>query len=554
MHKIWRLSIIIMLAVSSFARAETTEELGKAFWDWRMDQAPIANHNDEIWRFIKSDGWVPDYSPETIASWRATIDDFEARHAAIDIAGASREDEVDWRLLGSGIARARYELDIVPLWQRSPKFYLDQTIGSVRVLFMKRPPVESARAIEIIRRLNAFPTVLAQAKANLTDFRAPYGPYALEELVDIEERMDIVATELTKNIPAEHMDALMDAAAAATAALVEFKVWIEAETPNANPEAYVGLDAIRFKMHRIQMIPYTIEEMKTIAERALKKATASNAFYDHGATYENTLAEMPDLESLIAATDYWDLYVRKQLNEKRFVTVPNWVGRYRIAEIPEYLKPIKLWSANDMNLWNPPGEDRHYYQFPKGEGVGSSAGLSIYRDPRGSIVHNGVPGHTLMFALARSNPRTLRHYSYSVTALEGVPCYAQIAMQKAGFFVDNPWIDEQMRNAVERWALGVIREVEIHSGELNWAEANEKHVINSGRLGNPLNGLGAMMGLHQLNELVGEVKMAEGDEFDLLPLHDYIWANNNVQPTLLRFEKLGLRGQLDKLDRLIAAN
>ena len=50
--------------------------------------------------------------------------------------------------MSSGIARARYELDIVPLWQRSPKFYLDQTIGSVRVMFMKRPPVESARAVE----------------------------------------------------------------------------------------------------------------------------------------------------------------------------------------------------------------------------------------------------------------------------------------------------------------------------------------------------------------------------------------------------------------------
>lgn len=548
-----RLIFIILLFFTTSVYAETVEELGKEFWAWRLEQAPIANHNDEIWRYHKSENWVADYAPETIAGWRAALDDFEARRKAMDVSGEPVSTQVDWYLLGAGMARARYEMDLAPLWQRSPKYYLDQTIGGVRVLFMELPPIESRRAEMIIKRMREIPKVLEQAKVNITDMRAPYGRYALEEMEDIDGRINHMATNLALHIPAEYRDDLKSITVDVVAALLEFKAWIERELPNANPEGGVGREAMLYKLHNIQLIPYTTDEMVKLAAAAQKQETAWNAVEGAAKGAENAFKVAEDLDELIANMDRHDKKMREELEARNFLTVPDWIGPYRIAEMPEYLKPIKLWSANNLNLeFDKPGKVHHYYQFPKGEGVGSSAGLSIYNDPRSSLVHNGVPGHTLLLALAGQNKSEIRRYPYSSTSLEGVPAYAQMAMQKAGFFDDNPWMENSMRGGLARWTQAVPREINVHSGDIPYDIAVKTNTMISGRLHNAMNGVGSFMGYYQLMDLVAEEKLAKGDDFSLRAFHDYLWENNNVPAALLRWERLGLRDHVDRLDELMS--
>jgi len=48
---------------------------------------------------------------------------------------------VDYRLLGSALAQARWELDFLASWKRKPAFYMDQTLGAMCILLL--PPAVS---------------------------------------------------------------------------------------------------------------------------------------------------------------------------------------------------------------------------------------------------------------------------------------------------------------------------------------------------------------------------------------------------------------------------
>ena len=93
----------------------------------------------------KTGRWAPDWSPAAIAARRETLQQLERDWRGIDTTGWSRPAQVDYRLLGSAIARVHWELDIVRGWRRNPMFYLDQTLSVLHDDLLRAPP-SGARA------------------------------------------------------------------------------------------------------------------------------------------------------------------------------------------------------------------------------------------------------------------------------------------------------------------------------------------------------------------------------------------------------------------------
>ncbi|MET1020271.1 MAG: DUF885 family protein, partial [Microterricola sp.] len=56
------------------------------------------------------------------------------------------------------------------------------------------------------------------------------------------------------------------------------------------------------------------------------------------------------------------------------------------------------------------------------------------------------------------------------------------------------------------------------------------------------------VGKHEVLRLVADAAVAGGDAFDLRRLHDFLWENGNVPMSLLRWELLGDRSDVDVLD------
>ncbi|HLO08166.1 MAG TPA: hypothetical protein VK198_16080, partial [Terriglobales bacterium] len=168
--------------------ANALQELSANFWEWRAAEQPFSF--DDIPRLDRPRGWAADWSPSTIAKHRDELTAFENRwkELGIDVRDRSRSETVDYLLVGSAIARARWELDYVRGWQRNPWFYLDQTLASLFVSLTQPPPFDETRSAEILGRVQAIPRILAEGEANLKDPAGPLAQLSIHQLQDIGPR------------------------------------------------------------------------------------------------------------------------------------------------------------------------------------------------------------------------------------------------------------------------------------------------------------------------------------------------------------------------------
>ena len=140
---------------------DAQENLGEDFWRWRAETQPASP--DDIPRLARPPGWTPDWSAPSIARRRSMLADLERRFRALPVRTETPA-EVDRRLLGSALARVRWELEKNPVWRRSPAFWVDQALASPHELLVIPPPFDAQRSADLVRRLDAVPALVEQAR------------------------------------------------------------------------------------------------------------------------------------------------------------------------------------------------------------------------------------------------------------------------------------------------------------------------------------------------------------------------------------------------------
>jgi hypothetical protein len=160
---------------------EGLSQLSQDFWNWRAQEQPFSG--DDIPRLERPAGVAIDWSPQSIQQKRLQLAAFEARWKILaPSSGATISQQVDYRLIGSALARVGWELDIEQGWKRNPAFYIDQALGAMYLLLLPPPPFDASRQAEIVHRLETVPATIRAAKANLTDMRAPFAQLAIDAL------------------------------------------------------------------------------------------------------------------------------------------------------------------------------------------------------------------------------------------------------------------------------------------------------------------------------------------------------------------------------------
>ena len=135
------------------------QKLAQDFWNWRARYAPFTA--DDVNR-IERPGGTRDWSGAAIEKRRADLKEFEARWKQIDASQWPISQQVDYRLIGSALARVHWELEINPRWKRDPNFYLDQTLTALAEALTVPAPYDEARSREILIRIKNIPSILKQ--------------------------------------------------------------------------------------------------------------------------------------------------------------------------------------------------------------------------------------------------------------------------------------------------------------------------------------------------------------------------------------------------------
>src|SRR5450755_2417658 len=140
---------------------DSLEALADNFWQWRARYQPFSA--DDIPRIERPPAQLAgprDWSAKSIAKQKVALLEFEKRWKQIDPSGWSVARQVDYRLIGSALARVRWELEVNPRWQRDPSFYLDQSLTALLEALVQPPPFDAWRSHEIVNRMQEIPRII----------------------------------------------------------------------------------------------------------------------------------------------------------------------------------------------------------------------------------------------------------------------------------------------------------------------------------------------------------------------------------------------------------
>jgi uncharacterized protein (DUF885 family) len=542
--------VLSLLFVSTYvAHADSLGKLSDTFWQWRAQEQPFSN--DDIPRIERPDGLVVDWSPKTIAQRQQQLKAFEQRWSALAPPAQSLvHDQVDYRLLGSALARVRWELSIEQSWKRNPQFYLDQTLGSVFILLLQPPPFSESRQQAIIARIGQIPTTLRTAQENLTDLRQPFVQLAIDSLDQVSERSLRMQKALAPQLTAANNQALQQVMPAAVAALAQYRAWLSGKLPSARKDTAIGRDNYLFFLRKVALVPYTPEQLLAMSQQEWSRAVAFETYQQARLAGAPPAPLFPTAEAQIQAEKEDEEKVRTFLVEQQILTVPAWMKHYRNLLLPDYLEPFQDMGETD-DLTGPSRLDQDgtsYIRVP-GPNLGFF-NLSTAHDPRPILVHEGVPGHYFQLCLGWHNADPIRRHYYDSGANEGLGFYAEEMMLQAGFFDDNPHTRETIYSFMRLRALRVEVDVKLALGEftleqgadylastvpMDKATARDEAAFFSSTPGQAIS---YQIGKLQITQLLADVRRKQGADFSMLKFNNFVWNNGNVPISLQRWELL----------------
>ena len=538
---------------------EALQQLAADFWKWRALNQPISS--DDIPRLERPDDWVPVWSRDAIERRRTELTEFAARHEAIGPDSWPVPHQVDYRLIGSAIARVHWELNVTRGQATNPGFYVDQTLGLLFLALLPPPPFTEARSRRILSYLQSFAPTVAQAKDNLAAHAIkPFALAALEKLVAIRSRLTKVGTELGPLLSGISPTEFNQAVSGAIDALESFHDWLTAELPRMAEATAVGRDAYQYFLTHVALMPFTPDQLLAMAAQEWERSVS---FETCEQTRNQGLPELdlfPDQATQMGQEELWERAARRFIEAKNILTVPGWMKHYRNLPLPAYVEPLSFMGVTDdltsdtrldqdgVSYIKPPSPDLDYFS------------LSIAKDPRPLIVHEGVPGHYFQMCLSWAHENEIRRRYYDSGANEGIGFYAEEMMLQFGFFDDRPRLREIMYNFMRLRALRVEVDVKLATGEFTIDQAADylENIVPVDRgtarqeavffASSPGQAITYQIGKLQIVKFLADARLHQKDHFNLRAFHDYLWLNGNVPIALLRWEHLGLDDEIEKLD------
>jgi hypothetical protein len=322
----------------------------------------------------------------------------------------------------------------------------------------------------------------------------------------------------------------------------------------------VGAAAYERFLRIVALQPMTTGEMLRLGRSEFERAVA----FEQIERRRN--AQLPPLQLFATAADQIaqekkdEGAIRRFLEEKKLLTIPQSVRNYLNREMPPYLTEMSwLGVVDDLTSASRLGEDGVAYIPPPGPDL-SYFRNACAQDPRPIVIHEGVPGHYFQLVMSWMNPDPIRRHYIDSGSNEGWGFYVEEMLLQAGLFDrDRVQGREIIYNFMRLRALRVEVDIRLATGEFT-IEGGAEYLAKSVPMdiatareeaaafaATPGQAITYQIGKLQILKLISDARMVLGERFDLRDIHDHIAANGNVPIALLRWEMLGLRDEMEGL-------
>ena len=421
------------------------------------------------------------------------------------------------------------------------------------------PEVTDKRISEVALVLANSPQILQDGLANLSGNSVrEYAIVAIELLGNIEVEVNRMVEELASFAEPSTVNSLKLAGDRAIAAFVNFREWLESNQKDMKQIQPVGRNKYQWFFDHVALVPYQPEELIAIGnlewERAvtLEHITANKYRDVENVSIPSSVTKQVENERNA------ELQVRSFYDEESILSQPNSLKHYLNGALPAYLEPIQWLGVTDDLTGPSRVEENGISYVPEPHNELPYFYAANARDTRAGIVHEGA--HYQQLALSWRNERPLRRFYYDSGVNEGIAFYNEELMLAAGLFEDVPHSKIVMYNFMKLRAMRVIVDVQLATGSIDIETATSylENKVPMDRAtayeeavsfaSSPGQALTYQIGKTQIIKLFSDSIEKHGRKFSMRHFHDYLWYNGNVPLSLLRFEYLDDRSELDAID------
>jgi uncharacterized protein (DUF885 family) len=554
-------AVLIVSPNTGHAQTPTTlRRIADDYYNWRNRNYPVASSDSGLHTW---DSKLTDYSPVAIAARRQHVRSLLAQINAIPTTAWSKDDRIDWLLFRSQLEGVAFFDRVMDFEHSDPQTYVNECSNSIFSLLKKEYDTPRNRALAATARLKAMPETIEQGKRNLTKPVKLYAQLAIDSARSIDSLFkDSMMTALAKDLSPAEMDNLVAASAAAIKSIHAYADWLEKRSATMPPFAPMGEANYNYLLKHVYLLPLDAKQVEMLGQaelaryRGLESMLPDPSFANPDPSRAKVIPK--DQDDFLKAYESREAEMIGFLKENHLVTLPSYLGRFEIRQLPEAFKP-----TSPGGFMNPPGvydkDDSGFYFIPTYNPKSSNFYIrAAIEDPRPILGHEGIPGHFLQLSIANHLKDEIRRQHGDGIFVEGWALYTEEMLMRTGLYPLNSASQGQVLRLARYRAARIGVDVNLHTGRWTFEQA-VKYFMEAGGLdreaaegeaagaaASPTQKIYYMTGKWQIMRLLGKYRDQKGKDFRLGQFHDDLIRNGSLPLSIVEWILLDDRSSLDQ--------
>jgi len=534
-------------------------KLAEDYYEWRNRQYPVFSSDAGLHTW---DNKLTDYSPAAIAARRAHVVSLLAQVNRMRTDRWTKDDQIDWLLFRAQIEGPVFFDRVMDFEHRDPQVYVNECSNSIFSLLKKEYDSPRNRALSATARLRAMPAMIEAGKLNLTKPVKLYAQLAIDSARSIDSLFkDSMMTTLAKDLSPAEKNELVAASDAAIKSIHAYADWLEKRVPSMPAFAPMGEANYNYLLKHIYLLPLDGKQVEMLGQTELARSRAMESMLPDPSLADpnpQRARVIPkDQDDFLKAYESREAEMIAHLREHNLVTLPSYLGRFEIRQLPEAFKP-----TSPGGFMNPPGvydqDPAGFYFIPTYNPQSKNFYIrAAIEDPRPILGHEGIPGHFLQLSIANHLKDEIRRQHGDGIFVEGWALYGEEMMMRTGLYPLNSASQGQVLRASRYRAARIGVDVNLQTGRWTFEQA-VNYFMEAGGLdresaegeaagaaASPSQKITYITGKWQIMRLLGKYRDHKGKDFRLGQFHDDLIKNGSLPLSIVEWILLDDRSSLD---------
>ena len=557
------LALMLIATITASAQTPTTpadlRRLADEYYRWRNQNYPVASSDSGLHTW---DNKLTDYSLSAVLARRLYVKDLLAKVDAMQTKTWTKDDRIDWLLFRSQLDGIAFFNRVMDFEATDPQTYVNECSNGIFSLLKKEYDAPHTRGLAATARLKQMPFLIEQAKGNLTKPVQLYARLAIDSARSIDSLFTDSLMTLAKDMSPSEKAELVKTRNAAIASIHGFADWLETRLPGMVPFKPMGEANYNYLLKNIYLLPLNANQVEMLGQaelaryRALESLLPDPTLSDPNPARSKSIPK--DQKDFLTAYESREAEMIDFLKTNHLVTLPSYLGRFEIRQLPEAFKP-----TSPGGFMNPPGvydkDDSGFYFIPTYNPASKNFYIrAAIEDPRPILGHEGIPGHFLQLSIANHVNNEIRRQHGDGIFVEGWALYTEEMLMRTGLYPNNSASQGQILRLSRYRAARIGVDVNLHTGRWTFEQA-VKYFMEAGGLdreaaegeaagaaSSPTQKIYYMTGKWQIMRLLGKYRDKQGANFRLGQFHDDLLKNGSLPLSIVEWLLLDDSSSLDQ--------